>query len=116
MLKLDVPGGRFTDDFRAPIRPRESSGANISHDTLPDHLQMLSSSHASQESLSTAPKELISEGKAAQPGEEHLVMTPAPSDHGSFASVDDAALPGRKRSFAQAIGGHEGHTRPGPAP
>ena len=25
---------------------------------------------------------------------------PAPSDHGSFASVDETALPGRKRSFA----------------
>ena len=29
-LKLDLPGGRLTDEFRAPIRPRESSGANIS--------------------------------------------------------------------------------------
>jgi hypothetical protein len=46
-LKLDLPGGRFTDEFRAPIRPRESSGVNISDDTLLYHLQMLSSSYAS---------------------------------------------------------------------
>jgi hypothetical protein len=33
-IYLELPGGRFTDEFRAPARPRESSGANISHDTL----------------------------------------------------------------------------------
>lgn len=58
----------------------------------------------------------MSEGKATQPGEEHLVMTPAPSDHGSFASVDEAALAGRKKAFAEAMGGNERSTRPGPAP
>ena len=45
-LKLDLPGERLTDEFRAPTRPRESSGANISHDTLPHHFQMLSSVRA----------------------------------------------------------------------
>jgi hypothetical protein len=115
-LKLDLRGGRFTDEFRAPIRPRESSSANISHDTLPHHLQTLSSSYASQESRSTLPKDSTREGKATLPREEHLVITPAPSDHGSSASVDEAALPGRKRSFAEAMGGNEGSTRPGPAP
>ena len=57
-LKLELPGSRFTDDLRAPIRPRESSGANRSHDTLPYHLQMISStSHVSQESHSTPSKD-----------------------------------------------------------
>jgi hypothetical protein len=109
VLRLDLPGGRFTDEFRAPIRPRESSGANISHDTLPHHLQMISStSHASQASRSTPPKDWASEGKATLPREAHLVITPAPSDHGSSASVDEGALPGRKRSFAEAMGRDEG--------
>jgi hypothetical protein len=115
-VKLDLPGGRFTDEFRAPIRPRESSGANISHDTLPHHLQMLSSSDASQESCSTPPKDLTSEGKAMLLREEHLVITPAPSDRGSSASVDEAALPGRKRSFAEAMGPDEDSQARHPAP
>jgi hypothetical protein len=117
-LKLDLPGGsRFTDEFRAPIQPRESSGANISHDTLPHHLQMLSStSHASQESSSTPPKDLTSEGKATLPSVEHLVITPAPSDHGSSASVDEAAPPGCKRSFAEAMGPDEDSQARLPAP
>jgi hypothetical protein len=116
-LKLELPGGKLTDEFRAPIRPRESSGANISHDTLPHHLQILSStSHASPESRSTPPKDWTNGGKATLPREAHLVITPAPSDHGSSASMDEAALPGRKRSFAEAMGADEGSQARRPAP
>jgi hypothetical protein len=97
-LKLELPGGGFTDEFRAPVRPRESSGANISHDTLPHHLQMISFT-----SRSTPPKDWTSEEKATLPREAHLVITPAPSDRGSSASVDKGAFLGRKRSFAEAM-------------
>ncbi|GIJ84570.1 hypothetical protein Asppvi_003417 [Aspergillus pseudoviridinutans] len=43
-------------------------------------------------------------------------MTPAPSDHGSFASIDEATLQRRKRPFSEAMGGNEGSTHPGAAP
>jgi hypothetical protein len=78
---------------------------------------MLSStSYASQESRSTPPKDLTSEGKATLPREAHLEITLAPSDHGSSASVDEAALLGRKRSFAEAMGADEGSQARLPAP
>jgi hypothetical protein len=84
---------------------------------LPHHLQMLNSTyHASQETRSTPPKDWISEGKATLPKEAHLVITPAPSDHDSSASVDEGALPGRKRSFAEAMGGDESSQARRPAP
>jgi hypothetical protein len=67
-------------------------------------------------SLVLPPKDLISEGKATLPRETHLEITPAPSDHGSSVSVDEAALPGRKRSFAEAIGADEGSQARLPAP
>jgi hypothetical protein len=37
-LKLELPGGKLTDEFRAPIQPQERSGTNISHDTLSYYL------------------------------------------------------------------------------
>jgi hypothetical protein len=50
--------------------------------------------------LDCAFQDLTSEGTATLPRDEHLVITPAPSDQGSSASVDEAAaLTGRKRSL-----------------
>jgi hypothetical protein len=64
----------------------------------------------------THPRIGQAEGKATLPTEAHLVITPAPSDHGSSASLDEGALPGRKRSFAEAIGGDEDSQSRHPAP
>ena len=50
----------------------------------------------------------LREGKATLPKEENLVKTPVPLDHSSSASMDEAALPERKRSFAEAMGADKG--------
>ena len=59
-------------------------------------------------SRSTQPKNWTSEEKATLPREAHLVITTAPSDRGSSASLDEGAFLGRKRSFAEAMGADEG--------
>ena len=64
-------------------------------------------SHPSLESSCTQPKDGKRGGKATLASKAHLAITPAPSDHGSPASINEGAFPGRKRGFAEAMGPDE---------
>jgi hypothetical protein len=78
---------------------------------------MLSStSYTSLDSSSTTHKDWTSIEKAKLPSEVYLVITLDLSDHSSSTSMDKAALLGRKRSFAEAIGADEGSQSRRPAP
>jgi hypothetical protein len=102
-LKLDLPGGGLVNEFRAPIRPRESSGSNIPQDTLEHHLQTLHSpSTASPDPCPTPSNNQMRDGGVRSSCETHLVTTKSPSDHGSSASVGSGGIHGRKRGSDEA--------------
>jgi hypothetical protein len=87
----------LANKFRTLIRPRESSGSNISHDTLPHHLEALNyTSPASPDPCSTPLNNQTREGGVRSSCEAHLTISHALSDLNSSAFVRSGSLPGRK--------------------
>ena len=101
-IDLDMSQGALVNEFRTPIQQRESSGSNISHDTLPQHLQALGAlSDTSADSGSSRSKDReMTVGLSTRLGK-----APSPSSYSSSASVSESGFSGRKRRLSEANSG-----------